>query len=33
MLYRIFLELTPDQYKKLEALRERNRGGRGGGSR
>ena len=33
MLYRIYQELTPDQYKKLQALRERNRSGRGGGSR
>ena len=33
MLYRIYQELTPEQHKKLQALRERNRGGRGGGSR
>ena len=33
MLYRIVQELTPEQYKKLDAIRERNRGGRGGGSR
>lgn len=34
MLYRILQELTPDQYKKLQALRdERGRSGRGGGSR
>ena len=33
MLYRIYQELTPDQYKKMQALRERNRSGRGGGSR
>ncbi len=33
MLYRIYQELTPDQYKKLQVIRERNRSGRGGGSR
>lgn len=33
MLYRIYQELTPEQHKKLHALRERYRGGRGGGSR
>lgn len=32
-LYRIYLELTPDQHKKLQVIRERNRNGRGGGSR
>jgi Spy/CpxP family protein refolding chaperone len=32
MLYRIYLLLTPDQYKKLQAIQEReNRGRRGGG--
>ena len=33
LLYRIIQELTPEQHKKLLALRERNRSGRGAGSR
>jgi Spy/CpxP family protein refolding chaperone len=31
MLYSLYKELTPDQYKKLQAIFDRNRGRRGGG--
>lgn len=31
MLYRIYLELRPDQYQKLREIMDRRRGGRGGG--
>ena len=32
MLYRIYLELRPDQYQKLREITDRRRGGRGGGN-
>jgi Spy/CpxP family protein refolding chaperone len=32
MFYRMYRELTPEQYKQLESARQRRRDGRGGGS-
>jgi hypothetical protein len=33
MVYRIFLELSPEQYRKIEEIRDRRQRGRGGSPR